>query len=124
MRVLAGGARVDKSFSAAAKGQSIVARLRGNTAFKNPETIGQLVTFVDIDERGSNYPPERFDPRHAKALPNYKQLADTQNAYLATLAARETSAVTGLPEVQWNREGKRPSDTAPSAQPPRDKRKK
>ena len=32
--------------------QSVVARLRQHTAFKNPEIMGQLVQFVQIDEKG------------------------------------------------------------------------
>ena len=33
-------------------GQSVVGRLKDHTGFKNPEIMGQLVKFVEIDEKG------------------------------------------------------------------------
>lgn len=82
------------------KGQSIVARLKGNTAFKNPETIGQLVKFVDLNERGSNFPLDLYDPREAARMPSHEKLAEAQSVYLQALS-RQDNPVTGQSEVQF-----------------------
>ncbi len=72
----------------------------GNTAFKNPETIGQLVKFVDLDERGSNFPLELYDPREAARMPSHTKLAEAQNTYLQSLT-RQDNPATGQTEVQF-----------------------
>ena len=36
--------------------------LMSNRAFRNPHLYAQLVEFVDIDERGSNFPTDVWDP--------------------------------------------------------------
>ncbi len=67
--------------------QSIVAKLRTNTAFKNPEIMGQLVKLVELEERGSNYPAHVYDYR--APLPDHTRLAEEQQAFLAALVKKQ-----------------------------------
>jgi hypothetical protein len=72
------------------------------------------VTFVAIDEKGTNMPAELYDTKRVREMPDHKKLAETQNAYLQQLSARRDNPITGQPEVQFTKEGKRaPSSTAP-----------
>ena len=97
--------------------QSVVARLKQHTAFKNPEIMGQLVQFVQIDEKGrlgqaffppnhssqwarltvslcSNYPKAQYDPA-CPGYMNHRQLAEEQNAYLMDLQQRGQAPMPG-----------------------------
>jgi HCNGP-like protein len=74
--------------------QSIVERLKGHTAFENPEILGQLVQYVEIEEHGTNFEEEKFL--------DYKALGELQNQYLAQIS-RKTNSVTGSQEVQFTK---------------------
>ena len=44
--------------------------LQRNKAFRNPRIYAKLVEFIDLDETGSNFPKEEFDP-HGFAKEDY-----------------------------------------------------
>lgn len=37
-----------------------------NRSFRNPHLYAQLVDFVDVDERATNFPPELWNPTDVK----------------------------------------------------------
>jgi hypothetical protein len=47
-------------------------------AFKNPDILEKLILFVEIDEIGSNYPKELFDPHGFDSSDYYDQIAREQ----------------------------------------------
>lgn len=77
-----------KVAAAVAAGQSVVGRLKNHTAFKNPEIMGQLVNFVAIEEKGSNYSPLVFDSSCA-GMRDHVALAEEQNAFLQALQQQQ-----------------------------------
>ena len=44
------------------RGQSLNSSLINKKAFKNPDILEKLVAFCDINEIGTNYPKELYDP--------------------------------------------------------------
>jgi hypothetical protein len=92
-----------KVSGAVAAGQSVVGRLKNHTAFRNPEIMGQLVNFVAIDEKGSNYAPQVFDSS-CQGMKDHVALAEEQNAFLEGLqAAAAASAAQPLPSAAARR---------------------
>jgi hypothetical protein len=85
-----------KVAGAVAAGQSVVGRLKNHTAFRNPEIMGQLVNFVAIDEKGSNYAPQVFDCS-CRGMKDHVALAEAQNAYLEGLQAAAAASATAQP---------------------------
>ncbi len=85
-----------KVSGAVAAGQSVVGRLKNHTAFRNPEIMGQLVNFVAIDEKGSNYSPHVFDSS-CRGMKDHVALAEEQNAFLERLQAQQAVAAPPQP---------------------------
>ena len=80
-----------KVAGAVAAGQSVVGRLKQHTAFRNPEIMAQLVNFVAIDEKGSNYAPHVFDSS-CRGMKDHVALAEEQNAFLERLQTQQAAA--------------------------------
>jgi hypothetical protein len=59
-------------------GKSLNRNLRRAKDFKNPELLTTLVQFVGIDEIGTNYAREVWDPHRFSASDYYKQLDQEQ----------------------------------------------
>ena len=91
--------------SGVASGQSVMTRLRGHTAFKNPEIMGQLVNFVRIDERGTNFDPAVFDAS-GPGLKSVRELAELQNAFLERIQKEQETLQQHQAQEQTQR-GKR-----------------
>ncbi|XP_037073046.1 SAP30-binding protein-like [Pollicipes pollicipes] len=53
-------------------------RLRSHKDFRNPSIYEKLITFCDIDEFGTNYPPELYDPSIWGKQSYYDDLARVQ----------------------------------------------
>ncbi|KAG2222555.1 hypothetical protein INT45_002686 [Circinella minor] len=53
-----------------ASGHRLNDHLQRNKAFRNPRIYAKLVEFIDLDETGSNFPKEEFDP-HGFAKEDY-----------------------------------------------------
>ncbi|KAI8086526.1 HCNGP-like protein-domain-containing protein, partial [Halteromyces radiatus] len=52
--------------------------LQRNKAFRNPRIYAKLVEFVDLDETGSNFPPDQFDPKGFPASSYIDGILETQ----------------------------------------------
>lgn len=91
--------------SARQKGLDINEKIRNNKMFRNPSIYEKLIGVMGIDERGSNYPKEVFDPMDASGPDGgltYERLDELQrSAERAHQKSRETrSAVEFAPASQ------------------------
>eukprot|EP00743_Colponemidia_sp_Colp-15_P011007 GILK01012215.1.p1 GENE.GILK01012215.1~~GILK01012215.1.p1 ORF type:complete len:217 (-),score=26.00 GILK01012215.1:149-799(-) len=64
------------------RGRTVAGELRASKAFSNPDILQKIVSFYDIDEIGSNYPPDIFDPHTVATDPSefYDGIAERQLA--------------------------------------------
>lgn len=85
--------------------------LMANRAFRNPHLYAQLVDFVDVDERSTNFPKEVWDPLDVKeewyAEKMGACLMPPLHSYLYSLYLRDAA------EVQKKREEKQSASQAP-----------
>lgn len=70
-------------------GQDIRKRIEVNKNFRNPSIYEKLVSFLDIDELGSNFPPEIFDPHKWGPESFYEELAKRQKEVMEAYVERE-----------------------------------
>ncbi|XP_031548791.1 SAP30-binding protein-like [Actinia tenebrosa] len=54
------------------------AKIQKMKDFRNPSIYEKLVSFLNIQENGTNYPPELYDPEAWMKEPNYEILAKQQ----------------------------------------------
>ncbi|PAV18378.1 HCNGP-domain-containing [Pyrrhoderma noxium] len=66
--------------------------LMSNRAFRNPHLYAQLVEFVDIDERGSNFPTDVWDPFELEQEWFADSIAGQQKKREETRTANQSSA--------------------------------
>lgn len=59
-------------------GRSINRNLRKLKSFQNPDILGKLVKHCNIQQYGSNYPPELFNPYGYKDTDFYEQIGKSQ----------------------------------------------
>ncbi|XP_033216882.1 SAP30-binding protein [Belonocnema kinseyi] len=88
--------------------------------FRNPSIYEKLIQYCKIDELGSNYPPERFDPLKWGKDSYYEELAKVQKVEMEKLEAKrkektKIEIVSGL--------AKRPSSSSTTADEDAKKRK-
>ncbi|GIX72532.1 SAP30-binding protein [Caerostris extrusa] len=60
------------------KGQDMNASLQRRKDFRNPSIYEKLIQFCNIDEQGTNYPPENYDPHCWGPESFYEELAKRQ----------------------------------------------
>ncbi|KAI1289340.1 SAP30-binding protein [Halotydeus destructor] len=59
-------------------GQDLNRNIQERKSFRNPSIYEKLVAFCDIDEFGTNYPPETYDPHDWQPTSYYEDLARQQ----------------------------------------------
>ncbi|KAL3313246.1 SAP30-binding protein [Cichlidogyrus casuarinus] len=59
--------------------------IQDNKAFRNPSIYEKLISFLGINEKGTNYPKDRFDPARYPPSSYYEELAKTQQKELDRL---------------------------------------
>lgn len=74
-------------------GKSLNRNLRRAKDFKNPELLTTLVQFVGIDEIGTNYAKEVWDPHRFSASDYYKLLDQEQQQLVNAKTAPSTVSV-------------------------------
>lgn len=53
--------------------------IQDNKAFRNPSIYEKLIAFLNIDEKGTNFPPETYNPYRWSQQSYYDELARVQN---------------------------------------------
>ncbi|XP_057325770.1 SAP30-binding protein-like isoform X2 [Microplitis mediator] len=88
--------------------------------FRNPSIYEKLIQFCSINELGTNYPPERFDPFKWGKDSYYEELAKVQKAEMDKLekARKEKTKIEIVSGT-----AKRPSISAPTVEEDAKKRK-
>lgn len=87
--------------------------------FRNPSIYEKLIQYCNINELGTNYPPERFDPFKWSNESYYEELAKSQKIEMEKLEkARKDKKVEIVSGT-----AKRPSSTAPTVEDDAKKRK-
>src|SRR3954471_15701164 len=71
-------AKVDQFHALRADGTHFNIHLYKSKAFRNPHIYAKLVEFVDLDEIGSNFPKETFDPHGFPPETYADELIETQ----------------------------------------------
>ncbi|CAH8610247.1 unnamed protein product [Dicrocoelium dendriticum] len=66
--------------------------IQDNKAFRNPSIYEKLISFLNIDEKGTNFPPEIYNPYRWPPQSYYDELARIQN--------REIDRITKLQKEQ------------------------
>jgi hypothetical protein len=56
-------AKMEKWTELRRNGTSFNGALMNNKGFRNPSIMNKLIEFLELDEYGSNYPKEEYDPR-------------------------------------------------------------
>lgn len=73
--------------------------IQGRKEFRNPSIYEKLISFCDINELGTNYPPEIYDPSHFGNESYYEELARIQKIEMdkleKTKKEQTTIVVTG-----------------------------
>eukprot|EP01105_Mastigella_eilhardi_P021102 TRINITY_DN507_c0_g1_i5.p1 TRINITY_DN507_c0_g1~~TRINITY_DN507_c0_g1_i5.p1 ORF type:complete len:320 (+),score=109.17 TRINITY_DN507_c0_g1_i5:31-960(+) len=94
-------AKLEKYWTLRRQGTSINASLRQSQAFNNPDILEKLIDFVGIDEIGSNYPTDIFNPHGFEECDFYDGLvrrhAEDEAARIA--AARTRTTIEFQPET-------------------------
>lgn len=62
--------------------------------FRNPSIYEKLIQFCDINELGTNYPPEIYDPSHFGKESHYEELARVQKLEMDKLEKQKKEQVT------------------------------
>lgn len=62
--------------------------------FRNPSIYEKLISFCDINELGTNYPPEIYDPSHFGKESYYEELARVQKLEMDKLEKQKKEQVT------------------------------
>ncbi|XP_063701174.1 SAP30-binding protein [Culicoides brevitarsis] len=62
--------------------------------FRNPSIYEKLISFCDINELGTNYPPEIYDPSHFGKESYYEELARIQKLEMDKLEKQKKEQVT------------------------------
>uniref|UniRef100_A0A336KB27 CSON004348 protein n=1 Tax=Culicoides sonorensis TaxID=179676 RepID=A0A336KB27_CULSO len=62
--------------------------------FRNPSIYEKLIQFCDINELGTNYPPEIYDPSHFGKESYYEELARVQKIEMDKLEKQKKEQVT------------------------------
>ncbi|OON18336.1 HCNGP-like protein, partial [Opisthorchis viverrini] len=78
--------------------------IQDNKAFRNPSIYEKLIAFLNIDEKGTNFPPEVYNPYRWAPQSYYDELARVQNREIDRLVklqkeqkkADQTSNDTGI----------------------------
>jgi len=69
-------------FEFKAKGKNVITALKNNKQFRNPTIYSKLVQFCNINETGTNYPIELFNPAAYPKSSHYDTLAAEQDKAL------------------------------------------
>ncbi|KAF5398727.1 hypothetical protein PHET_07606 [Paragonimus heterotremus] len=78
--------------------------IQDNKAFRNPSIYEKLISFLNIDEKGTNFPPEIYNPYRWMPQSYYDELAKVQN--------REIDRLTKLQKEQKKTESNQPINNA------------
>lgn len=70
--------KISELYSKRVGGKDMNASIQKRKDFRNPSIYEKLITFCNIDERGTNYPPEIYDPHRWGAESFYEELAKRQ----------------------------------------------
>lgn len=89
--------------------------------FRNPSIYEKLIQYCKIDELGSNYPPERFDPCKWGKDSYYEELAIVQMAEMEKLKTKRKEKGTKMEIISGL--AKRPSSSITTAEEDAKKRK-
>ncbi|CAG5911758.1 unnamed protein product [Menidia menidia] len=81
--------------------------------FRNPSIYEKLIQFCDIDELGTNYPKDMFDPHGWSEDSYYEALAKAQKVEMDKLEKAKKER-TKIEFVTGTKKGTNPSSTAPS----------
>ena len=60
------------------RGTEIDARLRATKGFRNPDFLRSAVTHFDVDDRGTNFAEDVFDPKGYDSEEYYDRLGEAQ----------------------------------------------
>jgi hypothetical protein len=113
--------RVVRFFAFKSEGKSIN-DIRNSKAYKNPDILEKLVQHCGINEIGSNYPPELFDPLAFQPTDFYDSIGKVQKKKkkktINSLSPKSKSRVTHITLIlmlhtaleQRRMEEKRPED--------------
>lgn len=71
------------------RGQKMIESIEKQKDFRNPSIYEKLVSFCEIDELGSNFPPETYDPHKWSAESYYDELAKKQKDLMDALAKQK-----------------------------------
>lgn len=89
--------------------------------FRNPSIYEKLIQYCKIDELGSNYPPERFDPCKWGKDSYYEELANVQMVEMEKLRTKRKEKGTKMEIISGL--AKRPSSSITTADEDAKKRK-
>ena len=89
--------------------------------FRNPSIYEKLIQYCKIDELGSNYPPDRFDPLKWGKDSYYEELAKIQKVEMEKLETKRKEKATKIEIVSGL--AKRPSSSSMTADEDAKKRK-
>lgn len=94
-------ATISQLISAKRRGMDLNRRLRSMKAFRNPSIYEKLIETMDIQETGSNCPPELYNPGLWGPDDYSDKLEEARRA--ADLAKQRARAAAARPEIQFER---------------------
>jgi len=65
------------------EGENLNQAIQSRKDFRNPSIYDKLILFLGIEERGTNFPKEEFDPDFWRKCPSYEDLARSQREEMA-----------------------------------------
>ncbi|KAL7751510.1 SAP30-binding protein [Sorochytrium milnesiophthora] len=73
----------------ASQGANFNRSLMSTREYRNPHMYRKLVEFFDLNEHGTNYPPDAFDPRRFPQGAYYEELGNAQRERMQAVAERQ-----------------------------------
>ncbi|CAO3626241.1 unnamed protein product [Cunninghamella blakesleeana] len=89
--------KIEHFLSLRKSGHSLNEHLQKNKSFRNPRIYAKLVEFVDIDELGSNFPKDQFDPKGFPSSSYIDGILDIQHQ----LAEEKAQAAKGRTQLAF-----------------------
>ncbi|CAO3617620.1 unnamed protein product [Cunninghamella echinulata] len=106
--------KIEHFLSLRKSGHCLNEHLQRNKSFRNPRIYAKLVEFVDIDEIGSNFPKDQFDPKGFPASSYMDGILETQRQIAEEKAQRAAQGRSQLAFVSSSTS----SSTSPSISSP------
>ena len=99
------------------EGYSINEHIRNAKSFRNPDILEKLVSYFDVRENGTNYPPQLYDPLQFSREDFYDKLEEARRRF-EERQARKPGERVGFRSGSSQQAAAAPAAKPPAAKPP------